>query len=250
MRLEKWYADVADGGSVLIHYSARLDVGPVALAYQGELQGGRERRGSFWLGRNIRMPTTIDCGGDPCLEAPAAGGVATWRNAINRPRHLWSDGRRNVIWDPVVLNGTVSGAVSGRGYAERLVMTVAPWRLGIERLWWGRFCGDRHSLVWIVWEGARPLRVALLDGHDAELHTVGVEDVALASVRLRLSGHRVLVDQILGTGALAGMPLRRRIAPVKFLAGRERKWLADGALESAGAVMDRGTVVFETVTWP
>jgi hypothetical protein len=251
MRLEKWYADVADGGSVFISYSASLAIGPVALAYHGELQSGGERHGSFWLGRNSRMPTTTDRGdGGPCLEATAAGGVVTWRNAINRPRQLWSDGRRHVIWDPVVLNGTATGAVSGRGYAERLVMTVAPWRLGIERLWWGRFCGDRHSLVWIVWDGAQPLRLALLDGGDADLHTVGVEDVAVESVRLRLSGHRMLIDQTLGTGALAGMPLRSRIAPVKFLAGRECKWLAQGALESAGEVVDRGAVVFATVTWP
>jgi hypothetical protein len=32
MRLEKWYADVADGGSVFISYSASLAIGPVALA--------------------------------------------------------------------------------------------------------------------------------------------------------------------------------------------------------------------------
>ena len=54
----------------------------------------------------------------------------------------------------------------------------------------------------------------------------------------------------MGTGALAGMPLRRCLAPVKFLVGRECKWLADGALEAAGVVVDRGAVVFETVTWP
>ena len=129
-------------------------------------------------------------------------------------------------------------------------MTVAPWRLGIARLWWGRFCGDRHSLVWIAWEGARPLRLALLDGSDVDLHTVELENVALGSVRLRLSDHRVVVDQVMGTGALAAMPLRARIAPVTFLAGRECKWIAAGALESAGAVVDRGDVVFETVSWP
>jgi hypothetical protein len=251
MRLEKWYADVAASGSLSIHYSANLDLGPLALAYEAELHGGGERRGLFSMGRNTRMPRQVDgVGADACLEVATAGGLATWRNAVSRPRSLWSDGKRHVIWDPVVLNGMVTGARSGRGYAERLVMTVAPWRLGIARLWWGRFCGDRHSLVWIVWEGARPLRLALLDGRDADLRSIGIEDVALDSVRLRLGGHRVLLDQALGTGALAGMPLRRRIAPMTFLAGRECKWLADGALESSGAVVDRGDVVFETVTWP
>src|SRR5689334_1411462 len=167
MRLEKWYADVTSGGALFIHYSANLDIGPLALAYRGELEDSGERRGTFSFGRNSRMPRTIACAdAAACVEAEVAGGLATWRNAVNRPRRLWSDGRRHVDWDPMVLNGAVTGARSGRGYAERLVMTVAPWRLGIARLWWGRFCGDRHSLVWIVWEGARPLRLALLDGSE------------------------------------------------------------------------------------
>ena len=71
MRLEKWYADVTDGDSVFIYYGASLDVGPLSVAYEGALQGGHKRCGSFWLGRNGRMPTKIDCGnGDACLEAP------------------------------------------------------------------------------------------------------------------------------------------------------------------------------------
>ena len=251
MRLEKWYADVAGDGSLFVHYCANLDIGPVAIGYEGELRSGRERRGFFSLGANARRPRSI--GGDDgsaSLAVSTADGPATWRNASHRPRVLWSDGRRQVLWDPVVLNGEVSGARTGRGYAERLVLTVAPWRLGITRLWWGRFCGDRHSLVWIVWEGGRPLRLALLDGRDADLRTIDVEHVALGSVSLHLSGHQVLVDQVMGTGALAGMPLHRRIAPLTFLAGRECKWLADGVLMSAGTVADRGAVVFETVTWP
>ena len=55
MRLEKWYADVAGGGSLVVHYGASLDIGPVAIGYDGELRSGGERRGSFSLGRNARM---------------------------------------------------------------------------------------------------------------------------------------------------------------------------------------------------
>src|ERR1700721_150980 len=149
MRLEKWYADVAGGGSLVVHYGASLDIGPVAIGYDGELRSGGERRGSFSLGRNARLPRGI--GGDDgsaSLAVSTADGPATWRNAIHRPRTLWSDGRRQVLWDPVVLNGEVSGARTGRGYAEQLVLTVAPWRLGITRLWWGRFWGGRPSVGW------------------------------------------------------------------------------------------------------
>src|SRR5262249_3059708 len=156
------------------------------------------------------------------------GGLA-WRDAVSRPICLWSDGRHRVTWNPRVLNGAVEGAVNGRGYAEQLRMTIAPWRLGIGRLWWGRFCGDRHSLVWIVWEGRHPLRLALFDGREAGLADVTEDFVCVApAARLHLRERRPLVDETLGTGALANMPWPKRVAPAAFLRGHERKWLAAG----------------------
>jgi hypothetical protein len=129
-------------------------------------------------------------------------------------------------------------------------MTVAPWRLGIDRLWWGRFCGTCHSFVWIVWEGRHPLRLALLDGTDVRLDAVTADAVCAEPLRLRLGMRRQLVDQVLGAGALADMPWPRRLAPISFLSGRERKWLADGELTTDGNRIDRGEVVCETVDWP
>ena len=29
-------------------------------------------------------------------------------------------------------------------------MDFAPWHLGLRRLLWGRFCGQLHSMIWIV----------------------------------------------------------------------------------------------------
>ena len=246
MQLEKWYADVVDGGRVSIHYRASLYLGWLELAYRGEL--GRERHGTFSAGSAKSLPRIE---GSPArLLLMTDGGALAWREATSRPICLWSDGHREVTWNPLVLNGAVEGAASGRGYAEQLRMTVAPWRLGIDRLWWGRFCGDEHSLVWIVWEGCHPLRLVLLDGHEARLDDVTEEIVCVApSARLDLRERRLLVDETLGTGALANMPWPKRIAPAAFLRGRERKWLAEGDLNVDGKSIDHGAVVCEKVEW-
>src|SRR5262249_7828194 len=152
-------------------------------------------RGAFAPGICKPSPRLETAPGAARLVLMTDGGSLTWRNAMRRPTCLWTDGRRHVTWDPFVLNGVVEGAKHGRGYAEKLVMTVAPWRLGIDRLWWGRFCGDCHSLVWIVWEGRHPLRLSLLDGKHLRLDAVGEDGVrAGETVRLRLGERRLVID--------------------------------------------------------
>jgi hypothetical protein len=103
--------------------------------------------------------------------------------------------------------------------------------------------------VWIVWEGRHPLRLSLLDGTPLGVDHVAEDAVGAAAVRLRLGERRLLVDQVLGIGALADMPWPRRLAPPSFLAGRERKWLAVGELILGGTAVEEGDVIRETVDW-
>lgn len=41
----------------------------------------------------------------------------------------------------------------GRGYIERLTMTIKPWQLPIRILHWGRFLSENHTIIWIRWQG-------------------------------------------------------------------------------------------------
>ena len=154
------------------------------------------------------------------------------------------------MWEPVVPNGAVSGSLSGRGYAERLTLGIMPWKLGLKELWWGRFCGARHSLIWIIWEGRIPLRLALADGSEVGPLQVGESTIAVGDYRVDIVDAGIVADAPLGSGALARMPWPKKIAPAYFLNGHERKWFGQGVVARNGVFVDRGSVVHERVVWP
>ena len=63
--------------------------------------------------------------------------------------------------------------VKGLGFLERLDMTLAPWKLPIQELRWGRFLSDRESLVWIDWRGSQACRIVLQNGILVQATSVG-----------------------------------------------------------------------------
>ncbi|MDO4796147.1 MAG: hypothetical protein Q4A28_09465 [Brachymonas sp.] len=254
MHLEKWYADWVDGnGRPHILYLARLGIGPVRLGYCASLGQQRHAR-TRMVWRDKHMPL-------PCVKANAvhwplaAGhGHLQWSaSARPGPRVLWQQPAGRVVWEPVVCNGLVrnqDGQCLGRGYVERLVLSVAPWKLGLRTLRWGRFCGTHHSLIWIEWLGRHPLRLALLDGCDEALHGVDRSQVRTATTRLEMHAAQPIVHDSLGTGALKRLGGLRRLARPDFLQGVESKWMAQAQLHMHGQVADSGHVIYEEVQWP
>jgi hypothetical protein len=201
------------------------------------------------------VPLPRDVDGAVVWPSPGPGGGDGLRWQGSRPREvaLWRRDRQLLMWNPLVLNGPVSGAglsPSARGYAERLTLNFAPWKVGLQRLKWGRFCGVRHSLVWIEWEGLHPMRKALLDGQERQLDEVSLDRVACAEATLRLTQRRALVEESISEGALRALPLPRRLAGLQFFRGLESKWFARGELILDGRAEDSGHVVFEEVVWP
>lgn len=246
MRLEKWYADCVSGNEVEIEYRARLQLGPLIVNYSGRL--GRDRSADVSIGgAGLAMPRI--CDGALHWERGGARPPWIWRNAQRRPITLWHDRQKSVVWNPLVLNGRSGRADGDRGYAEKLTLDIAPWRLGIDTLKWGRFCGERHSLVWIAWEGRIPRKIALLDGEEQPLVAAHREEIRTERARLRIANPEEIIREPLGAGALKALGPLRVFATGKFLSGIETKWLAVADLELEGIVVDHGSVVFEEVVW-
>ena len=85
MQLEKWYADVVDGGRLSVHYRARLSLGLLEIAYRGELGG--KRHGTFSAGSEI----------DQALELLRREGLADRRTVetAGRSKEVWTLQRSN-----------------------------------------------------------------------------------------------------------------------------------------------------------
>lgn len=247
MILDKWYGDVVEAGRPRVLYRATLRLGPLSLGFSGEIDPARGNSSGYRVGA---LPL-------PRVEAgqvlwPTDSGPVRWSGAAPNPVPLWPGDAEALVWDPVAPNGAVSGAGIGlgsRGYAERLVMRIPPWRLGLKLLRWGRFCGGTRSLAWIEWVGDMPQRLALLDGKRAPLHRASLEGVEAGDIVLQFGRPTLFVDEPLASGFLQDFPWPRRIRPLAFLQGVERKWVASATLRE-GPAEDEGYTVFEEVSWP
>lgn len=252
MFLEKWYGDVVDGNRVEIRYRANLKLGPVVIGYVGSITSCARTRSVFVPG-GVELPREV--GG--VLRWPASGSgecdAPSWAGSHARAIALWQSGTHSLLWNPQVLRGAVSGSglsPDARGYVEKLTLDFGPWQLGMKRLRWGRFCGERHSLVWIEWEGRHPRQLVLLDGQARALHEASRDGIRCAGASLDLARRQCLIEEPMSEGALRGLRLPRQLAALQFLRGRETKWFAPAVLVIDGGDAHPGDAIFEEVVWP
>lgn len=141
--------------------------------------------------------------------------------------------------------------VAGSGYAEELTVQGDLRALPIRRLLWGRFTADRQTLVWIRWDGPRPLDLVV---HNGTVHTEGaVEDRGLAISGqgvLELGEGRVLRDSDLGCSTFPDRAWLRSLIPRRLRDVQETKWLSRARWCEPGLPDVEGWAVHERVLWP
>jgi hypothetical protein len=139
-------------------------------------------------------------------------------------------------------------ALRGLGYAEHLSMTIAPWRLPIDVLLWGRFLAPEHFVVWIEWRTAAGSRTwVFVDGDEARGGSVSEEGILFEGGRLRLpQANRLLLRDGRLFDLLGNLSLPRRLS-VRALAIHETKWRTRGVLERAGTAPVEGWAIHEIV---
>jgi hypothetical protein len=124
----------------------------------------------------------------------------------------------------------------GIGYAERILITIPPWRLPIRELRWGRWIDEAasRSVVWIDWRGESPRTWVFVDGIAAEAPEVTDESVRGGASQVVLGERRALQARTLAEIASSIPPLRA-VVPRSFLGLRQSRWCSDGILREGNA---------------
>jgi hypothetical protein len=173
-------------------------------------------------------------------------------------RNLLDDARLGVDWrchlpaasGEVDLSG--GPLVTGSGYAEELIVQGDLRVLPIHRLLWGRFIAEGQTLVWIRWDGPRPLTIVM---HNGSMHAEALLDERGVSIpgvggALDLTERRVLRDSDVGRATFPGQAWVRRLIPPELRDVHETKWLSRARWCCPGLPDVEGWAVHERVQWP
>lgn len=255
--LRKWYMDGTDQvGRSFIGYWSSLSWRGLSVVWQSiatYAPGARPTR--RWSVHKSRPPSRH--GSSLLWESPPI--AASVEMESSRPRiqqQLWRDDATCAAVDwyceaPVaVMRARLDEKVfQGVGYAERIELTVPPWRLPIDELRWGRWCDETatRSVVWIEWRGPEPRRWVFLDGALVEA-SVSEVMVSGASFHLKLTEpvgleHRSLAD------ALVGLTPVLNVLPQSVRDMQERKWFSNGLLVADDGLSASGHAIHEVVVF-
>ncbi len=262
--LSKWYMDCVSGdGDAVIAYAADLRWRNLAVAYENVL----EVRGTAAAASRTSIR--------PHAEPDVTGPLVSWRSASLGVDARWSSRHLpiretiyrsqagSIEWSCIVPAGsgsarTRTGEIHGFGYVEHLHMTVAPWRLPIQSLRWGRISAEDDSIVWIQWTGENCVTFvyeadAALGPACSRVEATSLDDERVALVDgtvIAFDRGRVLRRAALGTTIGVSVPALRRLGPARMLAAEECKWLSRATIGRPGRPVKGGWAIHELVTWP
>jgi hypothetical protein len=243
--LSKWYGDcISESGDLRIAYSAGVRYGRLKIGYSSLLDGQT-------AAHSLRRAAIAEEGRTLSWEAP--GLSATWMRQDAELRATVFESEAGAVeWRCVIPKGSAAmNEVRGLGYAEHLRMTIAPWKLPIRTLRWGRFLTSRTTLVWIDWVGPFATRIVFLNGRRVLAETLDDSGLLLDNeVRISFDRAFVVRQGSLGSTVFAAVPGIGRIAPARMFRVTECKWKSRARMQSPGAPDDEGWCVHEVVNWP
>ena len=250
--LSKWYLDcVTDSGNTSIAYVGDLAWGPAHLHYSSLL---RSAGNNVTQQNSLRRPSMPEVNGSSISwnSAPFEF-AAKWQADSTEVREtVFKNEEGSVEWHCLMPRAHVrTGNDSGLGYIEHLSMTIAPWKIPIQYLRWGRFCSPSDWAVWIDWQGEFSKRVLHLNGKSVPGSTVEDEQITFDDgSRLTMDRSLTLRKGPLGTTALSSIPGVSKTFPARLLQVYECKWRSRARLECPRRSPVEGWAIHEIVSWP
>jgi hypothetical protein len=243
--LSKWYGDcISESGDVRIAYCARVRYGHLKVNYSSLLDGES-------VSHSLRRAKIVEDGQRLFWDAPEVSAIWTGEDAELRATVFESEAG-SVEWRCVMPKGNACmNGVRGLGYAEQLRMTIAPWKLPIRTLRWGRFLTPKTTLIWIDWLGPFANRIVFLNGRRVVAETLDDGGLLLDNeVRIAFDRAHVLRQGRLGSTVFAAVPGIGRIAPARMFGVTECKWKSRATMQAPGGPAEDGWCIHEVVNWP
>ena len=256
-QLTKWSLDcVSDQGDVFIGHAAELrwmgKVVDYASAMRQAEGGGTETKHS--VRREARPDEQPDV---VTWRCDALGVTGTWRRLVPPiERVIYETKEGAVIWRCVMPHANAEvitpgwPPLTGRGYVEKLTVTIPVSKLPIDSLRWGRFHSAGDDVVWIDWQGPVNARLVYLSGELVERARVSDDDVAIAAppVTISLDRRRVLRDARLVDGALQPVPGVKELIAARTHNARETRWLSAATFRE-GEKVQKGWALHGLLRW-
>jgi hypothetical protein len=264
LSLTKWYLDCiedpcdsAAAPRAWIFYWARLNLGPLSLSYASVIQTSpatdtTETR-SFGLQPSPILSDTPDEHA-VTLNLRSLNAKGTWsRDCTARPisARLYETHDGAVTWNAHLPRARVDLEIAGRhitghGYAESLELTIAPWKLPIDTLRWGRLIAGDHHAVWINWEGPLPRTDLWLDGVHHASATFTDDSIHAGTTTITHTPICTIRKGPLGTNVLDSIPLLRGVVPPRMRSAHEDKQFSSSILDLNGK-RHAGHSIHETI---
>jgi hypothetical protein len=254
--LTKWYVDcVAENGDAVIAYVAALRWNELVIQYGSSL---------VLLGGNVHCKSSIRTCSTPrvsdkeiTVSLPHLGLEGIWRAlAASAKLTIFESEQGAIHWHclqpmsqvDLLLQG--KREITGLGYAECLTLSLLPWQLPIEELYWGRFLSEQDAVVWIDWRGPYRKRVVLHNGGERQVESLTESKIVFAdrSTQLELDRGFVLREGQLGQTVLSRISRLAKVLPRNMMAVQECKWRSAGVLRTAATAVS-GWAIHEVVKW-
>ncbi len=253
-RLSKWYLDcVSEDGVAFIGYSADLHWRGVALHYASilvrQIDGNVHAETSF---RNVTAPERNH--EVTRWNAAPFRMEGEWKGLQNPVSRLLFNDNGRITWScfsPMArasVNIAGMPPLHGLGYVEHLDLSVAPWRIPIRELRWGRFLTGGDSVVWIDWRGPAEKTLVLINGE--AINNATVQDFSINSggnVKVSLRPAGTIRSGPVVSSTLSRAPGLTRLFPRSVLKMHEEKWISRGELQ--GLSSGSGWAIHELVSF-
>ncbi len=144
---------------------------------------------------------------------------------------------------------------NGDGYAEQLILTIAPWKIPMNELRWGRFSSQKVHLVWIELRGDDIQQWIWFNGEKIENAIIEDHQIVIPSKKLRLALDRGVelesekkILQVVKS-LIRYLPNFNKSIPMQFLTADEFKWLSRGILQKGNETIGSGWAIHEFVNF-